>query len=140
MLTNYSSTKGAFDGNLLHGILNDMQKQKAFIAQLVSILQFYHVQGINIDFEELNEPTNEPLTNFQKNLYEELHARNMLVTMDVGIKNDDYDYKKLSNYNDYVVLMAYDQYSNLETGSRTCQRAKWIEEAMDWVDDRIERH
>jgi poly-beta-1,6 N-acetyl-D-glucosamine synthase len=138
ILTNFNSAKRAFDGTLLHGILNDAQKQKVFISQLVNVLQLYHLQGINIDFEELLEPTNEPLTNFQKNLYEALHAKNMLVTMDVSVKNDDYDYKKLSDYNDYIILMAYDQYSNTETGPGPVSAQKWIEEALDWTDDRIE--
>lgn len=138
ILTNYNSAKRAFDGTLLHGILHDMQKQKAFIAQIVGTLQSYHLQGINIDFEELNEPTNEPLTNFQKNLYEALHARGMMVTMDVSVKNEDYDYKKLAAYNDYIILMAYDQYSDVNTGPGPISAQKWIEEAMDWADDRIE--
>lgn len=138
ILTNYNSAKRAFDGNLLHDILNNRQKQKAFITQLVNLLQYYHLQGINIDFEELNESTNEPLTNFQKNLYEELHARDMMVTMDVSVKNEDYDYKQLANYNDYIILMAYDQYSNTETGHGPISAQKWIEEAVDWTAKRIE--
>ena len=38
--------------------------------------------------------------------------RNMLVTMDVEPKNNDYDYSQLSDYNDYIILMAYDQFNN----------------------------
>lgn len=137
ILTNFNSAKRAFDGNLLHDILNNKQKQQAFIAQLVRLLQYYHLQGVNIDFEELSEQTNEPLTNFQKNLYEALHVKGMLVTMDVSVKNDDYDYKQLANYNDYIVLMAYDQYSNVkEPGPISAQ--KWIEEALDWTAKKME--
>ena len=36
----------------------------------------------------------------------------MLVSMDVEPKNNDYDYKKLSEYNDYIILMAYDEYND----------------------------
>lgn len=145
MLSNFNSTKRDpegklnpdFDGSLVHDILNVPARQKDFIKQLMDTLSFYHLQGINIDFEELTEQTNVPLTNFQKQLYESLHAQNLLVTMDVGVKNDDYDYKKLSDYNDYVILMAYDQFNN-ETAPGPVSAQKWIEEALDWTASKME--
>ncbi len=146
ILNNFNSSKKDkkgnlspnFDGNLLHGILNNVVKQKEFIKNLIDTLSYYHFQGINIDFEELKETTNEPLTNFQKNLYEAMHAKNLVVTMDVAVKNDDYDYKKLSAYNDFIILMAYDQYGSVETGPGPISAQKWIEEALDWTASRIE--
>ena len=146
ILNNFNSTKRDatgkfkpdFDGTLLHGILNNPAKQKQFIQQVVDTLSFYNFQGINIDFEELNEPTNVPLSNFQQQLYQALHAKNMLVTMDVAVKNDDYDYKKLSDYNDFIILMAYDQYNSIETGPGPVSSQKWIEEALDWTASKIE--
>lgn len=146
ILNNFNSTKRDaggklrpdFDGTLLHGILNNPVRQKQFIQQVVDTLSFYHLQGINIDFEELDEPTNEPLSNFQKHLYETLHAQNMVVTMDVAVKNNDYDYEKLSDYNDYIILMAYDQYNTVESGPGPVSAQKWIEEALDWTASKIE--
>ncbi|MGG9964691.1 glycosyltransferase [Ferruginibacter sp. SUN106] len=126
-----------FDGSLLHEILNDSIKRKNIIRQLVDTLSFYKLQGINIDFEELIEKTNEPLTRFQKELYEALHPLGMTVTMDVAVKNDDYDYEKLSDYNDYIILMAYDQFSNT-TMPGPLSAQKWIEEAIDWTAAKIE--
>ncbi len=126
-----------FDGKLLHVILNDSTKRKAIIKQLVDTLTFYNLQGINIDFEELIEKTNEPLTQFQKELYNALHPIGMTVTMDVAVKNDDYDYEKLSAYNDYIILMAYDQFNNGSLPGPICAQ-KWIEEALDWTAAKIE--
>ncbi|CAN5593226.1 glycosyltransferase [soil metagenome] len=145
ILNNFNSTRKDaagrinpdFDGKLIHGILNNPDKQKKFIQQVVDTLSFYNLQGINIDFEDLVEPTNEPLTRFQEQLYNALHAKNMVVTMDVAVKNDDYDYKKLSDYNDYLVLMAYDQY-NAGTKPGPVSGQKWIEEALDWTASKID--
>ena len=126
-----------FDGSLLHVILNDTAKRKFIIHQLVDTLTYYQLQGINIDFEELNEKTNGPLTEFQKELYQALHPLGLTVTMDVAVKNDDYDYEKLSLYNDYIILMAYDQFSkSSKTGPISAQ--KWVEEALDWTAAKIE--
>ena len=145
ILNNFNSTfkdvsgklRPDFDGRLLHGILNNPVKQQKFIQQVMDTLSYYHLQGINIDFEDLIEPTNEPLTHFQQQLYAALHAQNMIVTMDVAVKNDDYDYKKLSDYNDFLILMAYDQY-NPGSGPGPISGQKWIEEALDWTASKIE--
>jgi peptidoglycan-N-acetylglucosamine deacetylase len=126
-----------FDGKLLHVILNNTEKRKFIIQQLADTLSYYKLQGINIDFEELIEKTNQPLTQFQKELYEALHPLGMTVTMDVAVKNDDYDYKKLSAYNDYIILMAYDQFNN-GTIPGPVSAQKWIEEAVDWTASKIE--
>ena len=70
MLTNFNSAKGDFDGTLMHAMLNDSVKRKKFIINLADTLTKYKLQGVNIDFEELIEPTSRPLSDFQKQLYE----------------------------------------------------------------------
>jgi spore germination protein YaaH len=132
-----AAQNGFFDSKLLHVILNDSLKRKNIISQLVDTLKFYGLQGINIDFEELGEKTNHPLTRFQKELYGALHSQNFLVSMDVQAKNEDYDFAELAKYNDHVVLMAYDQYSDI-TGAGPISAQKWIEEQLDWMDDKID--
>ncbi len=142
IFNNYYSNKkgggiGDFDGNLAHTIINDGEKRKAIIQQLADTLTYYQLQGINIDFEELNEKSNETLTQFQKELYEALHSKGFLVSMDVTPKNEDYDYEKLALYNDHVILMAYDQYSDA-TGAGPISSQKWIEEQLDWLDNKMD--
>ena len=137
MLSNFNSSLKNFDGNLLHKILADTLVRNKFIQQVVDTLTHYNFSGINVDFEELVEKTSEPLTSFQKKLYESLHTLGMTVTMDVEPKNNDYDYKKLSDYNDYVILMAYDQ-SNNQSGPGPVSAQKWIEDALDWTASRIQ--
>ncbi len=137
IFNNFNSKRGDFDGRLLHVILTDTVKRKNIIRQLADTLNYYGLQGINIDFEELNEKSDEPLTLFQKELYNTLHPTGMTVTMDVAVKNDDYDYKELSKYNDYIVLMAYDEYNN-STKPGPISSQKWVEDALDWAAGKIE--
>ncbi len=131
------NNKGFFDNKLLHVILNDPLKRKNIIYQIADTLAYYKLQGLNIDFEELNEKSNEPLTRFQKELFEALHARNFLVSMDVQAKNEDYDFTELTKYNDHFILMAYDEYSDA-TGAGPISSQKWIEEQLDWMDDKVD--
>ncbi len=137
IVSNFRSISKGFDGKLLHRILNDSVLQRTFIQQIADTLSYYQLNGINIDFEELAETNNAPLTQFQKKLYEKLHGRGMLVSMDVEPKNNDYDYTKLSAYNDYIVLMAYDEFNN-STGPGPISGQKWIEDAVSWTAERIE--
>ena len=142
IFNNFNSAKkgsafGDFDASLAHTIINNAEKRKANIQQLVNTLTYYKLQGINIDFEELNEKNNDALTQFQKELYVALHSMGLLVSMDVTAKNEDYDYEKLANFNDYVILMAYDQYSGA-TGAGPISGQKWIEKQLDWLDNKMD--
>ena len=143
MFTNFHTHRsngkdsGYFDPQLAHIIINNAPARLNIIRQITDTLLFYHLQGLNIDLEELNEKTNEPLTAFQKELYDSLHKNGLTVTMDVSPGNEDYDYKNLGAYNDYVILMAYDQFSDA-SGAGPISSQKWIEQQMDWMDDRID--
>ncbi|HMC84325.1 MAG TPA: polysaccharide deacetylase family protein, partial [Chitinophagaceae bacterium] len=84
----------------------------------------------------LVEKKNEVLVQFQKELYEKLHAKGFLVTQDVVPFNEDYNFTELANYNDYIFLMAYDQYSE-STVPGSIAEQKWIEAAVDEAANKI---
>ncbi|HAY3541756.1 TPA: polysaccharide deacetylase family protein [Elizabethkingia anophelis] len=130
MLSN--NYKGNFDPRGIHIILTDQKKQDQFIKDLLHYVKVNEFSGINIDLENLSEPTNEPLINFQKNLYNAFHREGLLVTQDVMPFNEDYNYDQLNRYNDYIFLMAYDEFSN-DTKPGPVSSQKWIEAAVDQV-------
>jgi poly-beta-1,6 N-acetyl-D-glucosamine synthase len=129
--------RGDFSGQLLHKLLSDATVRKNIINDIVNVLKKYKLQGVNVDFEELIETKNEYLTNFQKELYEKLHSNGFILSMDVLPNNMDFDYKQLGKYNDYLILMAYDQYSDV-TKPGPISSQKWIEEQMDKMDNYID--
>lgn len=122
--------KEAFDGESIHRIITNPAKKQRIINQVIILLQQYHFQGINIDFEELKESNDEYLIQFQKELYNALHAKGLIVTQDVSPFNNDYNYKELSQYNDYIFLMAYDEHSS-DGNPGPISAQKWIEAAVD---------
>ena len=129
--------RGDFSGQLLHKLLSDATVRKNIINDIANVLKKYKLQGVNVDFEELIETRNEYLTNFQRELYEKLHSNGLIVSMDVLPNNQDFDYKQLGKYNDYVILMAYDQYSDTNKPGPISSQ-KWIEEQMDKMDNYID--
>ncbi len=128
MLTN--NINSIWRGDVVHRIINDKTKRERLINDVIRSLQVNGFSGVNIDFEELVETQNEVLTNFQKELYQKLHAQKLLVTQDVSPFNEDYDYRNLALSNDYLFLMAYDQHhGGTKPGPVSSQR--WIESAVD---------
>jgi len=122
--------KEVFRGDAVHRIINDPVKKERLLRDLLKILEKNDFIGVNVDFEELQEKKNEKLVEFQKELYERLHAKKFLVTQDVIPFNEDYNFKELAKYNDYIFLMAYDQYSD-GSGPGPIGHQKWIEGAVD---------
>jgi cellulose synthase/poly-beta-1,6-N-acetylglucosamine synthase-like glycosyltransferase/spore germination protein YaaH/peptidoglycan/xylan/chitin deacetylase (PgdA/CDA1 family) len=128
MLSNSYNSK--FNGAALHRIFNDPQKTNRLIHDVVRLLDKYHFAGINVDFEELEESNDEVLINFERKLYDTLHKKGLLVTQNVSPFNEDYNFKELSRYNDYLFLMAYDQHSE-STKPGPVGSQKWIQSAVN---------
>lgn len=127
---NESLGEGEFDGNLIHRILHDKTKRERLIDDIVKNLKKYELQGINIDFEEFKENSDEPIIAFQKELYEKLNPLGYIVTQDIMAGDTDFNIKALSKYNDYMFLMAYDEhYGGSVPGDISSQ--KWIERILD---------
>ncbi len=124
--------KEVFRGEAIHRILNNPFKKQRLINDIIRLLKEYHFAGLNVDFEELQETSNKPLISFQKELYEKLHANNFIVTQDVIPFNDDYDFKTLAKYNDYLILMAYDEHHNETKPGPICSQ-RWIEASLDKI-------
>lgn len=125
-----------FNGDVVHRIINNKKKKDRLINDVINLLQKNNFAGINIDFEELKEAKNETLVSFQKELYQKLHAKGLLVTQNVEPFNDDYNFSELATCNDYLFLMAYDQYSET-TMPGPIAHQRWIEAAVDQAAKKI---
>ncbi|HET7897302.1 MAG TPA: glycosyl hydrolase family 18 protein, partial [Flavisolibacter sp.] len=118
-----------FKGDAVHRIITHPAKKAKLISDLIRVLKTHHFVGVNVDFEDLVEKTDEPLVRFQKELYEQLHAQNLLVTQDIIPFNSDYNYETLAQYNDFLFVMAYDEFSEATKPGPVAEQ-KWIEAAI----------
>lgn len=121
---------GEFDAAMIHRILHDKSKREKLIASIINYLKLYKLQGVNIDFEDFSEKSDEPMINFQKEIYTALHKEGLIVTQDIMPDNSDFNIKELSSYNDYMFLMAYDEHYNTSSPGSVCSQ-KWIEKMLD---------
>ena len=135
IFNNYISVlgkEGNFSGKLLHKVLHDEKIQDNLINEIIKTLKDYQLQGINIDFEEMNETSDEYLNHFQKKLYASCKKNGLTLSMDIMADNNDYNIQFLKNYTDYFILMAYDQFND-PTLAGPISDQKWIEKQMDMV-------
>ncbi|MBS1760849.1 MAG: glycosyltransferase [Bacteroidetes bacterium] len=126
------SRSSEFDPTILEAVLKNPTKREKLLNDIETKLTQYGLQGINIDFEEINEGLKKPVIAFQQELYKRLHAKGLLVTQDVPTDDDTYDLKKLSDCNDYIFLMAYDQH-HATSNAGPVSAQQWIEKELDIV-------
>lgn len=135
ILNNFISVpgkQGDFSGNLLKTVLHQPKIQDQLISDLIKVIKQNKLQGINIDFEEMSESSDEYLNAFIKKLYLAFKQNNLTVSVDVMPDNTDYNLKFLQNYTDYFIVMAYDQYND-PTQAGPISAQKWIEKQLDEI-------
>ncbi|HEV2471677.1 MAG TPA: polysaccharide deacetylase family protein [Chthonomonadales bacterium] len=118
LINNYTEPVGATEGSgdwdpkALHQLVSDAKATTAFIAHLRRWLVADNMQGINVDFEEVNAADRNNLVHFMKELYSALHPYHLLVTQDVQLDADGFDIPRLAQWNDWIVPMFYDEYAS----------------------------
>lgn len=84
--------------------------------QLLSFAQMYGLQGINIDFENVDLDDKQNLVQFVREMTPLLHEQGLVVSIDVTPRSGSemwsmfYDRKALIESVDYMMLMAYDEH------------------------------
>ncbi|MCI7597881.1 MAG: glycosyltransferase [Prevotella sp.] len=134
VLTN--SYDGEFRSNVASALLHDKKRRTALINQMLRSCQRHHFIGVNLDFEELQETSNEALTAFVRQLSKTFHDHGLYVTQDIEPGNEDYDVGELAKYDDYLMLMAYDEHSTT-SGPGPVSSQQWIGKSLDAVASKI---
>ena len=111
-------------------IISSKKRKQKFISSIIRTLQENQFQGINIDFESIDDKFRKELNEFQKDLYYQLHAKGYLVSQDVTPFSNSYEMGELQKFNDHIILMAYDlHYMTSEPGPIT--DLDWITKILD---------
>src|SRR5574344_2190534 len=125
-----------FDGASVSRILHNNKKRAGLIKNVLDVCIKNNFAGINLDFEELNEKSDEYLIELVKEFSDAFHNKGLLVTIDVLPFNEDYNAVELSKYCDYLFLMAYDEYS-LSSDPGPIGSQDWTEAAVDELAHKI---
>jgi spore germination protein YaaH len=118
--TNLNVYMSAGEGDTAADILSDSQKRSAAVDAIMDELTasyknlgYNPYSGVTIDFENLRSSQKSNFVSFLKELKEKLNSdKTLYVAVQPPMKNgsyfDGYDFKKIGNIADKVILMAYD--------------------------------
>lgn len=115
LLNNYvhrdvNGDAGGWDTQAVHDVVASPAARTHLITRLRDWLLKEKMQGINIDFEEVDVDDRMNLVLFMKELYLALHPHGLLVTQDVQLENAAFDIAGLARWCDWIVPMFYDQH------------------------------
>lgn len=131
LLSNDSS-----DPDMTHKLLNNTDSRDNVIRLVLTYASLYKLDGINIDFENIDIGDKGALTQFVREITPLFKEQGLIVTMDVsppdGSENwsQCYDRTEIGKVVDYVMLMAYDQ-SWPEFGPNA--QVTWVEKTLTKV-------
>lgn len=121
---------------LTHQMLSSSANRTAVISQVAAYVKTYKLDGINVDFENVQPADREGLTAFVTSLTASLHALGAVVSVDVSPDlgtdwTDAFDYAKLGAVSDYMVLMGYEEHWNGDPKAGSVASLPWVEKALD---------
>lgn len=114
-------------------ILNDYSKREKMIENLIKLVEEYNLDGINVDFENMNESDKNAYSRFLIELAPRLKKAGKTLSVDVTAPDGSetwslcFDRNTIANVADYIVFMAYDQYGTSSTKAGTTAGYNWIE-------------
>jgi spore germination protein YaaH len=125
-----------FDPVLTDSIISDKIKSKQLITLLCDILVKNNIDGINVDFENMDIKNKNDYVNFIRQLKDTLHPHGILVSVDVTRENPDpnwsgcYDRHGLGMAADFIVMMGYDE--DLAGGGKvgSVSSLPWVEQGL----------
>ena len=114
-------------------VLNDYKLREKVINNIVNLVLTYNLDGINIDFENMNMDDKDMFSRFIIELAPRLKEYGKVLSVDVtapdGSENWSmcYNRNKIGKIADYIIFMAYDQNGISSPKEGTTAGADWIE-------------
>ncbi len=115
-------------------VLTHTSSRQNLVNQLVSQALQYNLDGLNVDFEALNESEiGDAYIQFLRELSIKCENNDIILSTAVGIPasfNSEYRYSEQANFVDYICVMAYNQHSGQESGAGSVASLDWVEDSV----------
>lgn len=114
-------------------ILNDYEKRESMIENLINLVERYDIDGVNVDFENMNESDKDVYSRFLIELAPRLKKMGKTLSVDVTAPEGSatwslcFDRDVIADVSDYVIFMAYDQYGTGSSKAGTTAGYNWVE-------------
>lgn len=126
----------SFDLDITHEMLNDVNLRIKVIKQLLSYVDLYKLDGINLDFENVYLKDKQALVQFIRELTPLMHEKDRTVSIDVTFASGSenwsmfYDRKSIGEIVDYMIVMGYDEHWSASPTSGSVASLPWVENGL----------
>ena len=125
-----------FDRETTSLFLNNENLLTVGVKQLVNVAKSHKLDGLNIDFENIDVKDREKYSLFIQYLGKELKKAGIVLSVDVPPDlgtdwSDPFDYAKLGEYADFVVLMGYDEHWTGGPKAGSVSSYPWLKKSVD---------
>ncbi|MNW37356.1 putative sporulation-specific glycosylase YdhD [compost metagenome] len=129
MLGNHS------DASLTHDLLSSPSKVTALIQQITTAANTYELDGIVMDFENVNAEDRQQLTAFVRKLSAQLHEHGAVLAICVSPDQGSewtaaFDYRALGSSADYIILMGYDEHWAGRADPGSVSSLPWLRQGL----------
>ena len=114
-------------------IMNSYEKRQELIENIVNKCVEYKLDGINIDFENMKQEDKDMFSRFIIELTPRLKEIGLVTSVDVTAPDGGetwsmcFDRHVIGDVADYIVFMAYDEYSSSASKAGTTAGYNWVE-------------
>jgi spore germination protein YaaH len=113
-------------------ILKDAGKRAALRQQIVRFFTAYPTyRGLSLDFESLPDDADPAYIAFIRELYGDLHSRNLRLYVNTAVAASDSDLKQIAANSDGIILMNYDEHQTTSDPGPIA--------SQDWFVDNLRR-
>ncbi|SFS68856.1 Spore germination protein YaaH [Paenibacillus sp. BC26] len=125
-----------------HTMLTDLTQRQAFIKQLADRVQRFHIDGLNIDFENMMPQDRDAFTAFVQALRLATKATiSVNVSPDFGYDwTEVFDYRALGELADYVLLMGYDEHWGGAPEAGSVSSLPWLKAGIEALLEKVPAH
>ncbi len=122
----------------LHQLLSDYRARQKLAEQLRAYCKLYQLDGISLNFGELDSSDKFNYLQFVKQLYSLLNEEDILLSVSILPNLDDaishlIDYNIIAKFCDYVLLMAYEEYGADSEVAGSVASLAWTKRQLDTV-------
>ena len=123
----------SFDKPITHAVLSSTAKREKVIRQLLSFVDLYELDGINIDFEEVPKEDGPAYVQFVKELSLFLKQKGVTVSVDMYVPKpwtEHYGRAEIGKYIDYLIIMGYDEHWSTSPKSGSVASINFVREGV----------
>ncbi len=119
-----------FQKPLLARMLANPDARNRAITQLLDYTQTNKLDGVSIDFENIDDSSRAHLVAFMNELYPRFHDAGLEVSINVPADDEAFDYKNLAAAADFVMLMIYDEHDSSAGEDGPIASLDWFQDIL----------